>query len=132
MNRDRSLDNDLAWERVLQKGHAPRSEPQSDDDWARLRRANPFNGLLPASREWIGTLPGPLKPNALATQYPRIVNLVAQHWSDPAACGAYLDELVNGGRPNRRGFPGDVHRDILGLREYFLRWHLRGDTALTE
>ena len=124
-NPHRSPDNDVAWERVLNKAGKPRAVSlpvaRTVQDWSRLRKANPFNGLLPSSRNWLGKLPFPLQPNALATKFPRIVNLVAQQWNDTATCRRYLDELVAGGRPNRRGFPSDVRRDLLGLREYFIR-----------
>lgn len=121
----RSLDNDLAWERVLNKAGKPRPVPtpvaRPAQGWGPLRKANPFNGLLPSSRNWLGKLPFPLQPNALAAKFPRIVNLLAQQWNDTATCRRYLDELVAGGRPNRRGFSADVRRDLLGLREYLIR-----------
>lgn len=118
---DRSPYGLLAQERVPQKGPAARAARQSAKDWEPMRKAVPLNGLLPASRNWLGTLPPPLRPTALATKYPRIVNLVAQQWNDATACRAYLDGLLGGGRPHRRGFPADVRRDILGLREYYVR-----------
>ncbi|MEO8302671.1 MAG: hypothetical protein ABI724_00990 [Betaproteobacteria bacterium] len=128
-HRDRSLDNDMAWERVLSKGSAPRPVAHPVKDWSPHRKASPFNGLLPVSRNWLRTLPVPLQPRALATKYPRIVNLIAQHWHDGVTCHAYLDQLLVGGRPNRLGFPPDVRREILGLREYFVRGLLASRTS---
>jgi hypothetical protein len=86
----------------------------------RLRKANPLNALLPASLDWLGTLPRELRPMALAMMYPRIVNLLAQQWSDYDACHAYFDELLTGRRPNRHGFPADVRREIWTLREHYI------------
>ena len=133
--RDRSLDNDPHWERLMLKGSAspgsgvstpPQShsaqevKPQSAQEVARLRKANPVNSLLPSSLKWLKSVPEQARPVALATRYARIVNVLVQHWSDPDACGAYFDALLIDRRGNRQGFPAAVKSDIQILREYFL------------
>lgn len=136
--RDRSLDHDLAWERILLKVGDSQPDPQPDptnlEDAVRLRKASPLDYLLPASLDWLKRLPDGLRPIALATQYPRIVNLLAQQWNDPTACRAYFDELLVGRRPTRQGFPADVRRDIWELREHFMhsRMAAGGDSAIVK
>jgi hypothetical protein len=128
-HRNRSLRGDLASERVRQVGNDLQPDPPTRremnpttvNDAALLRKASPYNRVLPASRVWFDGLPRAVQPTMLIVQYPRIVNLLAQQWNDVAACSAYLDELLASSRPGRRGFPADVRQDILVLREYFIR-----------
>ena len=127
--RDRAFDDDLAWEKVLQKGAAPEAHPAADpppsaEDLARLRKANPADYLLPASVNWLRALPNESRPIVLATEYPRVINLIVLHWNDAAAGHAYFDELLVGRRPGRRGFPAAAHREIVALRKHFDRWQL--------
>ena len=124
---DRSLDNDPHWERLMLKGvGVPRppqpaqvNEPQPAQDVTRLRKADPANRLLPVSLRWLSSVPDKARPQALATRYARIVNLLAQHWNDPDACAAYFDALLVDHRGNRQGFPAVVQADIRILQEYF-------------
>jgi hypothetical protein len=129
--RNRSLDNDLQWERLMLKAvrtpPPPRSQSvqeikllQLGSDFAHLRKANPVNNLLPSSLKWLKSVPEQARPVALATRYARIVNVLAQHWNDPSACSAYFDDLLIDRRGNRQGFPTAVASDIRVLREYFL------------
>lgn len=127
--RDRVLDNDPHWERlmlkVLSAPTKPRSTqtvtPQPAEEVARLRKADPVNYLLPTSIKWLKSLPEDARPIALATRYARIVNVLAQQWNDPPACSAYFDALLVDRRGNRQGFPSVVQTDIRMLLEYFVR-----------
>lgn len=86
---------------------------------ARLRKARPINHLLPMSVKWLRSLPEQVRPVALASQYPRIANLLALDWKKPEACSRYLDDLlVDRRRGNRNGFPLDVHQELETLRDY--------------
>jgi hypothetical protein len=128
MRRDRLLDDDPQWERLMQQAmEAPRQQqpvrdttPQSAQYVAGLRKADPLNYLLPASNHWLKSLPEEVRPLALATQYPRIVNLLAQHWNDHEACTAFFGHLLFDHRGNRQGFPVAVKSDVRILQEYFL------------
>ncbi len=127
--RDRVLDNDPHWERLLLKGlsaptkprSAPVVSPQPVEELARLRKADPANYLLPTSLKWLKTLPDEARPVSLATRYARIVNTLAQQWNDPPACGAYFAALLVDRRGNRQGFPPAVQTDLRILLEYFIR-----------
>ena len=83
------------------------------------RKAKPTDALLPLSLEWLTSLPPDVRPLALATKYPRIVNRIAVAWAEPSTCRANFDDLVYDNRGDRQGFPPDVHRDLLALREYY-------------
>ena len=93
-------------------------------DWSSLRKAEPVNRMLPVSREWLGRLPVDVQPAALAAQYPRIVNALAVDWANPTACRAHFTNLLADRRGDRKGFPEDVHREILTLRDYYYALHL--------
>jgi len=89
-------------------------------DWSRTRRATPANFLLPFSVTWLASLPEAARPVQTSIRYPRIVNRLALEWDDPAACRANFDELLYDHRGKRRGFPQDVHRELLALNEHRL------------
>ena len=142
--RDRSLDDDPNWERLMLKGidppRPPRpahvtepqpahfngpqpahfNGPEPAQDVARLRKASPVNSLLPTSLKWLKSVPEQARPVALATRYARIVNALAHQWNDDEACRAYFDGLLVDRRGNRQGFPAAVQADIRILQEYFL------------
>ena len=130
---DRVLDDDPHWERLMLKGvsaltkpTAQPTTPQPAEDFARLRRVNPADFLLPASRKWLQSLPEEVRPVALATSYARIVNNFAHQWNDPLACGAYFDTLLVDRRGGRKGFPRPILADLQTLHEYFVRARLPG------
>ena len=85
-----------------------------------LRHAQPVSVLLPRAASWLSEIPEKLRPRALAAQFPRIANLICASWSDPPARGKYLDELLAGGRPNRKGFPLAVLRELQRLHAIHL------------
>ena len=82
------------------------------------RRARPINQALPATSKWFESLPPEIQPSALMRDFPRIANQIARVWNDAAGLEAYLDALLVDRRGGRRGFPGDVHHELLSLRDY--------------
>lgn len=95
-----------------------RAEP-SGRDANGLRRRQPYNEPLPSTMRWAAALPSELRPFALLRKYPRIANLLARDWSDPAECQRYFDNLLNDRRGRRMGFPVEVLEDLLTLRDYY-------------
>ena len=93
-------------------------------EWLRYRKARPIDRLLPISSRWLDRLPLDMHPSALATQYPRIVNLIALQWSDSDACSAYLEDLLVDRRGARQGFPAVVQRELVRLHDYWFRREL--------
>lgn len=103
----------------------PMARPQAADvaapadttDWSKMRKAQPANFLLPQSEKWFDSLPAHLAPCALASQFPRIVNLIVAQWSDHRGAPELFAELLGDRRGGRAGFPPAVRRDLLMLQE---------------
>jgi hypothetical protein len=92
---------------------AGRNEPHFE------RKASPSNAPLAATFKWVAKLPRAIRPLALLQQYPRIVNVMAQTWSDPPAFRDYMFELLIDRRGGRQGFPQNLRCELLALRAYF-------------
>jgi len=85
-------------------------------DWTTLRKARPFDVLLPATQRWAESLPGSAKPYQLMQTFPRIANRIANAWSDEQTCLAVLDDLLIDRRGGRQGFSPFVQAELLHLR----------------
>lgn len=85
-----------------------------------LRRAQPVTVLLPRTANWLAEIPEKFRPTAVASQFPRIANLICATWADPVARGKYLQDLLAGDRPNRKGFPPQVLRELQRLHAVHL------------
>ena len=112
-----------------------RALPQDQDspqDRSHLRKAKPVNYMLPMSLDWLASLPNDVRPMALVRQFPRIANLIALQWTNPVACRAYFDDLLIDHRGTRKGFPADVHRDILALRNFYYGQQLTMQLTIQE
>jgi hypothetical protein len=57
--------------------------------------------------------------------YPRIANVLALSWNDPASVREYLFDLLIDRRGGREGFPEDVRAELLVLRAYLEDCHVR-------
>lgn len=111
---------------VVQPIPRPRmAEPQaarvlaSTTDWSSVRKARPADYLLPQSEKWFDALPPEVAPCALASQFPRIVNLIAAQWNDHLNTPELFEELLGDRRGGRAGFPPAVRRDLLNLQEFW-------------
>ena len=93
---------------------------------AKLRRRNVLevNRLLSSTIDWLASLPLQLRPLALATQFPRVANRIAQEWKEPSACRRDFEDLVYDNRGNREGFPPDVLVELLALRDHYYGYDL--------
>lgn len=80
-----------------------------------LRRAEPVSILLPRTASWIAQMPENFRPTSLARQFPRIANVLCANWGDAPSRGQCLEALLTGGRPNRKGFPAPVLRELQRL-----------------
>ena len=96
----------------------PDSAPPNGD-WTSVRKGKPADHLLPKSLQWLDDVPQAVRPWALIRKYPRIVNMLAVDWREPAACHAYFADLLLDRRGHRKGFPEDVDRDLRRLRDYY-------------
>lgn len=94
------------------------ASPQENAEDRRRRKAVPANMPLPRTLAWVQGLPASVKPTAVLRHYARIANVLAAAWDDPKAVGSYMDCLLRDDRGNRKGFPPDVHGELLALRDY--------------
>ena len=92
-------------------------EPEADMDWTTMRRARPFNQLLPGTQRWAASLPDVARPIELMRTYPGIANRIASAWRNPEAAHDVLDDLLVDRRGGRRGFPPFEHAELLRLQE---------------
>lgn len=82
------------------------------------RWQQPIDQELPATARWAASLPMEVQPVALLQRIPRIANALAHVWDDHSGRLRYLDDLLVDRRGGRRGFPPDIHQELLMLREY--------------
>jgi hypothetical protein len=86
---------------------------------ARRRKPVPSDrALTGAAMDWLIRLPAQVRPQALVEQFPRVVNAIAQVWSDPAAGPRAMARLLTDDRGGRRGFPPEVERELRQLADY--------------
>jgi hypothetical protein len=112
--------HDPAADKAAAPVNAQPSDPSaSSQDWSKLRKAQPAEILLPIGKKLLDQLPPKVFPSALATHYPRIVNLIALQWNDPNSCPKFFKELLDDQRDGRQGFPAPVRRDLENLRAYW-------------
>ncbi|MFO1414925.1 MAG: hypothetical protein U1F10_13645 [Burkholderiales bacterium] len=95
--------------------------PTRPRDPALDRRAHPADFLLPIARRWLAALPSPVRPRALARQFPRIANRLADAWQDDASLHLVFDDLLIDHRGHRQGFPPAVKADLHRLWRYWQR-----------
>ena len=91
----------------------------STTDWSSVRKAKPADYLLPQSEKWFDALPQQVAPCALASQFPRIVNLIVAQWDDHRGAPQLFEDLLGDRRGGRAGFPPAVRRDLLRLQEFW-------------
>jgi hypothetical protein len=82
------------------------------------RWRQPLDQQLPATARWAAGLPSEIQPLALLQRFPRIANHLARVWHDDTELQAYLDDLLTDRRGGRRGFPPEIHHELLMLREH--------------
>ncbi len=121
--------NDIYAERVKRPEEpAQSSAPTVDnavreDEARRLRKGEPANIAFPRTKAWAAGLPRHVSVNALLSGYPRIANMLAAAWSDPAAASAYFDDLMIDRRGRRRGFSLEIQAELTALRTYYAELH---------
>ena len=102
----------------------PRPE-SANTDWTSVRKARPADYLLPLTEKWFDAFPPERAPCALASQYPRICNLIAVHWNDLRGAPELFEDLLTDRRGGRAGFPPAVRRDLVGVQEHWYSGQLK-------
>ena len=106
---------------------AAESESTSSSFEHQRRKFDPvLDSLQESTITWILSLPPSVRPHALAKQYPRIANILANAWAQPSLFDQKLAEYVVDNRGGRRGFPMEILLDFANLRTYFS--HIRAST----
>jgi len=67
----------------------------------------------------LDSLDAGLRPNELATSFPRIVNQMARLWRRPRELDKYFDGLLVDTRGNRHGFSLKVLIELTTLKEHY-------------
>jgi len=89
------------------------------NDWSDARKASPAEYLLPVSVKWVNAFPPESRPSALASEYPRICNLIAAQWNDHRGAPKLFEALLSDHRGGRAGFPPAVTRDLTMVQAYW-------------
>jgi hypothetical protein len=105
--------------------NATQGSPGDTADWSRVRKARPADYLLPLTEKWFDKFPPERAPCALASQYPRICNLIAVHWNDHRGAPELFEDLLTDRRGGRAGFPPAVRRDLIAVQEYWYSGQLK-------
>ena len=80
---------------------------------------SPYDARLSlAAIAWLRELPQQVAPQALARQFPRIVNRLARFWDSPQMIDQYLTELLVDRRGRRKGFPDRVLEELHRLDKF--------------
>lgn len=73
--------------------------------------------LTSLARTWAERLPEPLRPAALCARYPRVANRLALCWEDPVLVAKVFADLLEDRRGTRKGWPPEVQRELIALRQ---------------
>jgi hypothetical protein len=104
---------------------AGKPEDTAATDWSSVRKARPAEHMLPLTEKWFDGFPPNKAPCALASQYPRICNLIAVHWNDHRGAPELFEDLLTDRRGGRAGFPPAVRRDIVAVQEFWYSGQLK-------
>lgn len=104
---------------------APQSKREPSTDWTSVRKARPAEHMLPLTEKWFDGFPTARAPCALASQYPRICNLIAVQWNDHRGAPELFEELLTDRRGGRAGFPPAVRRDLVNVQEVWYSGQLK-------
>lgn len=80
------------------------------------RRPTPTDrALTGAAMDWVIGLPAALRPHATCEHFPRVVNVIAESWTDMAYSLQVLEHMIKDYRGGRRGFPAAVQLELASL-----------------
>jgi len=86
--------------------------------WRGERAPERIEPLLDTTAHWLESLPGYLRPVALARDFARIANRLGELWKRPARCDEYFQDLLMDRRGGRKGFPPAVAMELSRLASH--------------
>jgi len=87
--------------------------------WRGERAAERSEPLLEATVRWMDGLPASLRPVALARDFPRVANKLADLWKRPARCDEFFELLLIDHRGGRKGYPFAVATEVSKLASHY-------------
>ena len=87
--------------------------------WSGERAPERIEPVFEATARWMDSLPGHLRPVALARGYPRIANKLGELWKRPARGDEYFQQLLIDRRGGRKGFPPAVAMELTKLASHY-------------
>ncbi len=86
--------------------------------WEKIREPLAIDELKlkPTTIAWLRILPQYALPVETASAFPRVLNRIADVWTDHDELAAVWEGLFNDGRKTRRGFPVKVRTELETLR----------------
>ena len=75
--------------------------------------------LSEEAERWLKELPESVRPNKLASSYPRVVNRLCQCWRRPLEADRYFEDLLTDKRGGRQGFPLGVALELASLSDHY-------------
>lgn len=69
--------------------------------------------------KWLESLDVKVRPRILPGLYVRIVNNIAERWTEPDLMRAYFEELMVDRRGDRAGFPDDILIELSALKHHY-------------
>lgn len=102
---------------------------RQEKNWEQLRRMlGPADlKLQERTYNWLLSLPTEIWPLWLIKHYPRIGNQFSEVWQRRPALEKLFAELLLDQRGTRKGFPVEVSREIMALKQYFDKEAAYGD-----
>lgn len=83
------------------------------------QRHQPQWVLEPRAIRLLDRLPPEMRLLGLRRAFPHVINIIAQHWGDPAGMQKTMQSLLIDNRGGRQGFPADVRRELAELADYY-------------
>ena len=89
-------------------------------EWTSQRRKALPTGraLTGTAMDWVIGWPPVVRPHAACEQFPHVVNVIAESWSDVHCSLQVIDHMIRDCRGGRRGFPAAVKTELQALYDF--------------
>ena len=104
---------------ATEPGRNPASPAQIDPRNLRHALEKDDLALSGAGQALLASIDETARPKALAAQFPRIVNRMANMWKAPLQMDRCFEDLLTDTRGTRQGFPLSVLMELSTLKDYY-------------